>query len=70
MMKFEDLPENVRALLLARLGAELAARKSRNLHQLARLQQTDTAHVWRDICRKAGQPVCTVPAKIATPAST
>lgn len=63
MAKFEELPENVRALILAKLAAELAAHKSSNLHQLARLQRADASHVWRDICRKAGQPVCTMPAE-------
>lgn len=61
MAKFEDLPGNVRALILAKLAAELAAHKSANLYQLARLRRTDAMHVWRDICRKAGQPVCTIP---------
>jgi len=64
MAKFEELPENVRALILAKLAAELAAHKSASLYQLARMQRTDMAHVWRDICRKAGQPVCTIPAEV------
>lgn len=64
MAKFEDLPENVRALILAKLAAELAAYKSINLYQLAKMQRTDLMHAWRDICRKAGQPVCTIPANI------
>jgi hypothetical protein len=49
MVKFEELPEKVRALILAKLGAELAAHKSTNLYQLARMQRTDIAQVWRDI---------------------
>lgn len=64
MAKFEDLPENVRALILAKLATELAAHKSVNLYQLAKLRGTDLAHAWRDICRKAGQPVCTIPAEL------
>jgi hypothetical protein len=64
MTKFEELPGNVRALILAKLAAELAAHKSTNLHQLARLQRTDVAHTWREICRKAGQPACTIPAEV------
>jgi len=64
MAKFEELPGNVRALILAKLAAELAAHKSANLYQLARLQRTDAMHVWRDICRKAGQPVCTIPVEV------
>lgn len=64
MAKFEDLPENVRALILAKLAAELAAHKSVNLYQLAKLQGTGLTHAWRDVCRKAGQPVCTIPAEL------
>jgi hypothetical protein len=64
MAKFEELPGNVRALILAKLAAELAAHKSANLQQLARLQRTDVSHVWREICRKAGQPVCAMPADV------
>ena len=64
MAKFEDLPGNVRALILAKLAAELAAHKSTNLHALAKIQRTDVTHAWRDICRKAGQPVCTIPADV------
>ena len=61
MAIFEDLPGNVRALILAKLAAELAAHNSNDIYQLARLQRTDATHVWRDICRKAGQPPCTIP---------
>jgi len=64
MANFEDLPGNVRALILAKLAAELATHKAANLYQLASLQRTDAVHVWRDICRKAGQPVCTIPADV------
>jgi hypothetical protein len=64
MAKFEHLPENVRALILAKLAAELAAHKSADLHELARMQRTNVAHAWRDICRKAGQPACTIPADV------
>jgi len=63
MAKFEDLPDNVRALILAKLAAELAVHKSANLYELAKLQRTEMMHAWRDICRKAGQPVCTIPAE-------
>ena len=38
MAKFEELPENVRALILAKLAAEMATHKSTNIHQLARSQ--------------------------------
>jgi hypothetical protein len=64
MAKFEELPDNVRALILANLATELAASKSADLYQLARLRRTDAMHVWREICRKAGQPVCAIPADV------
>jgi hypothetical protein len=67
MAKFEELPGNVRALILAKLAAELAAHKSVNLNELAKIQRTDATRVWRDICRKAGQPVCTIPTEAMQP---
>ena len=68
MAKFEELPENVRALILAKLAAEMATHKSTNIHQLARSQKVDIAQTWRSICRKAGQPVCTMSTQIMKPA--
>jgi len=61
MKRFEDLPENVRALILAKLGVELAAHNSPNVYHLAKIHQTDVMGVWREVCRKARQPVCTIP---------
>jgi hypothetical protein len=59
--KFEDLPANVRALLLARLAIEMKINRCTSLHQLAKRQQTDVATSWGRICRIAKQPLCTVP---------
>jgi len=64
MTKFEELPGNVRALILAKLAAELSAYKSADLYELAKLHRTNAMHMWRGICRKAGQPVCTIPADV------
>jgi hypothetical protein len=61
MIKFEDLPTNTRALILAKLASELHGKKSPSIHHLAEQQQTDLMGVWRGICRKANQPICTIP---------
>ena len=61
MNKFEDLPANVRALLLARLAIEIKINRCTSLHELAKRQQTDVATAWGSICRMAKQPLCTVP---------
>ena len=69
MTRFEDLPENQRALLLARLNLEMAAAKVPNIQHLARTLRGDLTGVWRNICRKAGQPVCSIPEKVMKPSS-
>jgi hypothetical protein len=61
MIKFEDLPANTRALMLVKLASELNGQKSPSIYHLAKRQQTDVTGVWRGICRKANQPVCTIP---------
>jgi hypothetical protein len=61
MKIFEELPRNVQVLILAKLCREMAAVKARNIHHLAKTRNTDLMGVWRGICRKAGQPVCTIP---------
>jgi hypothetical protein len=63
MTRFEDLPDNIRALILAKLAMELRMRGGNSLHDLARRQQTDVVDAWRRICRLSGQPVCTIPAE-------
>jgi len=59
--KFEDLPGNHQALILAKLALELSVQNVPNIHHLAEALQTDVMGVWRTICRKAGQPICTIP---------
>jgi NAD-dependent oxidoreductase involved in siderophore biosynthesis len=61
MQRFEDLPRNHQALILAKLALEMTAQNAPSIHHLAKARQTDVPGVWRGICRKAGQPVCTVP---------
>jgi len=61
MTRFEDLPANVRALLLARLALELRTNRCTSLHELAKKQRIDTASAWRRICQLSKQRVCTVP---------
>jgi len=61
MTKFEDLPANAQALILAKLARELHEQKSSSIHHLAKKRQTDVMSIWRSICRKASQPACTIP---------
>lgn len=62
MIKFEDLPANARALILAKFAMELKARNTAKINRLAATPQIDVTRLWRSICRKAKQPVCTIPA--------
>lgn len=64
MTKFESLALNVQALILAKLGLEIASEECTNLPNLADKRRQDVTVVWRDICRKAGQRVCTIPTEI------
>jgi len=61
MTKFEDLPADAQALILAKLANELRTQKSHSIHHLARERRIDVMSVWRGICRKANQHVCTIP---------
>ena len=61
IIKFEALPANARALILAKLAVVLQAQNSASIHDLAETRRTDIASLWRSICRKAKQPVCSIP---------
>jgi hypothetical protein len=61
MQRFEDLPGNHQALILAKLAMTMTERNVSSIHHLARTFQTDLMGIWRSVCRKAGQPVCTIP---------
>jgi hypothetical protein len=63
MIRFESLPTNVQALVLAKLGWEIALEGCANLPNLANKRRQEVAMVWRDICRKSGQGICTIPAE-------
>ena len=67
VIKFEQLPANARALLLAKLAVALRARNSTSIRDLAETQLIDVMSLWRSICRKARQPVCTIPADAIGP---
>jgi hypothetical protein len=62
MIKFENLPANARALILAKFAMELRARNTAKINRLAPRPQIDVTGLWRSICRRAKQPVCTIPA--------
>jgi len=61
IVKFEELPANARALILAKLALVLQAQNSASIHDLAQTQRTNVTSLWRAICRHARQPVCTIP---------
>lgn len=67
IIKFEDLPANARALLLAKLAVALRARNSASIRDLSETQLIDVMSLWRGICRKAKQPICTIPAEAIRP---
>ena len=67
MTKFEDIPANAQALILAKLTSELRAQNSFSIYHLAKQRRTNVMGVWRGICRKANMPVCTVPVESLGP---
>lgn len=64
MNRFEDLPGNTRALILAKLAIEMSAESARSIYHLAKMRETDVVNLWRSICRKAGQPLCAPPIEV------
>jgi hypothetical protein len=67
MTKFEDLANNVQALMLAKLAMEMNSYRCATLYELARKRQTDVMDVWRGICRSSGQPGCSIPHEVLLP---
>lgn len=61
LTRFEELPINARALILAKLAAAMKSANAGSIHHLAKMQRSDVHGLWRVICRKAAQPVCTIP---------
>lgn len=64
MTRFEDLPKNAQALILAKLAREMSVQKAPTIYHLAKLWETDIMGVWRNICRKAGQSICTIAVEV------
>jgi hypothetical protein len=67
MVKFDDLPHSSQTLMLATLQLEIAEAKCANILDLSRTRHKAIQDVWRDICRKTGQPRCTVPPAVMAP---
>lgn len=61
LKQFEELPENVQALMLAKLAIEMKAAKAHSIYHLAKMKKSALSDLWRNICRKAAQPLCTIP---------
>lgn len=61
MTRFEELPGNVRTLMLAKLAMEMRQLNAIDLRHLALLRRVTMTELWRGICRKAQQPVCALP---------
>jgi hypothetical protein len=64
LKQFEELPENVQALMLAKLAIVMKAAKAHSLYHLAKIQRSEVSDLWRNICRKAAQPLCTIPIEV------
>jgi hypothetical protein len=67
MIEFDDLPQTSRALLLARLELEIAQAKCTNIFGLARNRKQTIREIWQEVCRKTGQPRCTMPLPLIAP---
>lgn len=67
MVEFDSLPQQSRSLILATLGLEIASSNCRSVFELARKRHQSVADVWRDVCRKTGQPVCKMPPGVTSP---
>jgi len=61
MTRFEELPGNVRTLMLAKLAIEMRQLNAIDLRHLALLRRVSITALWHGICRKAQQPVCALP---------
>jgi hypothetical protein len=66
-MRFEELPENVPALILAKLATEMKAARAHSIYHLAKMRRSNVGDLWRIICRNVSQPVCTMPLDAARP---
>ncbi len=64
MVEFNSLPQTTRSLILATLGLEIASANCTSIFDLARKRNQSVSDVWRDVCRKIGQPRCTMPQRV------
>src|SRR5262245_20766541 len=64
MIKFDDLPRANRALILARLGLEIAEANCTSISVLAHKRHQTVQKIWDEVCRKVGQPHCAIPAPV------
>jgi hypothetical protein len=64
MVKFEDLPNANQALILATLGLEIATADCMSIVDLARKRNQTASTIWRDVCKRTGQPHCTMPPRV------
>jgi len=67
MVKFDDLPKTSQSLMLATLQLEIAEAKCANILDLSRSRHQAIQDVWREICRKTGQPRCMAPPAVMAP---
>jgi hypothetical protein len=67
MVEFSSLPQTTRSLILATLGLEIASANCTSIFDLARKRNQSVSDVWRDVCRKTGQPRCTMPVRVVRP---
>jgi hypothetical protein len=64
VVEFDELADNVQRLLYAKLALTMVSENCVNIVDLARKRNQDVDDVWRDVCRTAGQPSCTIPATV------
>ena len=67
MVEFDRLPATSRSLVLTKLTLEMVSKNCKNIFQLARTRNQSVHEVWRDVCRKTGQPLCETPHHVMTP---
>jgi hypothetical protein len=64
MIEFTELADNVQRLIYAKLALAIVSENCTNIVDLAQKRKKDVDEVWRDVCRTAGQPVCTIPSTV------
>lgn len=67
MTQFDSLSATSRSLILTKLALEIVSKNCKSIPQLARKRNQSVQEVWRDVCRKAGQPLCEIPQHVMAP---